>query len=238
MTTVDTLNLIEEILSVAEDLRREERERLIERMRAIDDYGNRAEEAAKPLYESEPRLLSVDEYLALEEKSAIRHEFVGGLMHAMSGTTRRHATISFNVASACRSHVLGGPCLTFYEQVKLRLRVNDEQIFYYPDLMVTCDRRDRENDECVWADYPTLIVEVLSPSTEAIDRREKFLNYRQIDTVQEYVLIAQKRMEATAFRRGSSWMPVVVRSREAVMEFQSIGLSVPLAEIYRDTALV
>jgi Uma2 family endonuclease len=89
-----------------------------------------------------------------------------------------------------------------------------------------------------WAEHPTLVVEILSPSTEAIDRREKFLNYRQIETVQEYVLIAQKSLEVTVFRRSASWSPVIVRSREGVAELQSIGLSLPLTEIYRDTALI
>lgn len=238
MTSVDTLNLIEEILSAYDQLPSQERERLIARMQQMDGYGSRAEEAAMPFYDNEPRLLTVEEYLSLEEKSAIRHEFLGGLMHAMSGTTRRHAVVSLNIATACRAHVQGGPCLTFHEQMKVRLRVNDEELYYYPDVMVTCDRRDRDNMECVWADYPTLIIEVLSPSTQSIDRREKFLNYRQIASLQEYVLVAQKTLEVIAFRRGVSWAPVTFRGREGVAELQSIGLSLPLTDIYRDTALV
>jgi Uma2 family endonuclease len=125
----------------------------------------------------------------------------------------------------------------FINDVKLRLRLNQDDIFYYPDIMVTCDRRDDGPGDSIRVQHPTLIVEVLSPSTRNIDRREKLQNYRQIETLQEYVLIEQRRLEVTLYRRSASWTPVVVNARDGVAEFRSINLTLPLAQIYEGSLL-
>ena len=186
-------------------------------------------------YHAEPRFLSVEEYLELEEQSVNRHEYVGGLVYAMTGSTRRHNAISLNLAAACHRHLArGSPCQAFINDVKVRLVVNQKDIFYYPDVMVACDPSEAKDMEKVWVKEPKLIVEVLSPSTQSIDRREKLQNYSQIDTLEEYVLVAQRTPEVTFYRRDSDWEPVVVRSPEGVAEFQSISLFLPMTRLYAD----
>jgi Uma2 family endonuclease len=104
-----------------------------------------------------------------------------------------------------------------------------DDIFYYPDIMVACGHIGIEK---YYLSNPTLIVEVLSPSTESIDRREKALHYRQISTLEEYVLVAQDAPEVTIYRRADEWALSTLRALQDVAEFRSIDLSLPLAEIY------
>jgi Uma2 family endonuclease len=181
------------------------------------------ESAATPLF------LSVEDYLRHEADGVVRHEYISGRVHAMSGSTVRHNIISRNLLTALHAHLRGGPCQAFMNDVKVRLAVNREDIFYYPDVMVACgDIRP----ELHYVRDPTLIVEVLSPSTESIDRREKLLNYPLIPTLQEYVLVAQDFREITLHRREEHWRPVVLTATAATVEFRSIRLTVPLAHIY------
>src|SRR5205807_1050685 len=107
----------------------------------------------------------------------IRHEYVAGQIFAMAGTTDAHNLICGNLYAAMHGHLRGGPCKLFMADVKARLFVEGEHFFYYPDLMVTCDRRDTEP---LYKSFPKLIIEVLSDSTERLDRSEKFWNYVQI----------------------------------------------------------
>ncbi|MBI4625361.1 MAG: Uma2 family endonuclease [Verrucomicrobia bacterium] len=112
---------------------------------------------------------------------------------------------------------------------KVRLEINREDTLYYPDVMVACVR---DGVEKYYLRYPKLIVEVLSESTEAIDRREKLLNYPTISTLAEYVLIAQDTREMTLHRREEQWRPVLLTMPDAPVEFRSIKLILPLAQIY------
>jgi Uma2 family endonuclease len=176
-----------------------------------------------------PLLLSVEEYLRHEADGLVRHEYIGGRIHEMAGTSERHNSISVNLVSAMHAHLRGGPCKAYMADFKVRLEINREDIFYYPDVMVACQRVGVDQ---YYLRYPTLIVEVLSPSTEAIDRREKLLNYPQISTLDEYAFIAQDTREITLHRRFESWQPRVLSSPDASVEFRSIKLTLPLAQIY------
>ena len=152
-----------------------------------------------------------------------------GRIHPMAGTSEAHNIISGNIVAALHTHLRGGPCKAYKADFKVRLEINREDIFYYPDVMVACQRVGVEHD---YLRYPTLLVEVLSPSTENIDRREKLLNYPQISTVEEYVLVAQETREVTIHRRAEDWAPRVLTAPAPVAEFRSIKLSLPLARIY------
>ena len=174
-------------------------------------------------------LLSAEDYLRHEADGAVRHEFIGGRIHAMAGTSEAHNTISVNLVSAFHAHLRGGPCKAYMADFKVRLEINREDLFYYPDVMVACQRVGVEQS---YLRYPTLLVEVLSPSTENIDRREKLLNYPQISTVEEYVLVAQETREVTIHRRAEDWAPRLLTAPADVAEFRSIKLSLPLARIY------
>jgi len=173
--------------------------------------------------------LSVDEYLQLEEVSTIKHEYVGGELFAMTGATRRHNVIVLNMAVALTTHLRGGPCRAYAEAVKVRMTVKRDEILYYPDVVVSCGPQELEK---VFLTDPKLVVEVLSPSTERTDRREKALNYREVATVEEYVLIAQHKPEVTVFRRSEQWAPQVLTQLEAAAELRSVALTLSLDRIY------
>ncbi|MDP3073885.1 MAG: Uma2 family endonuclease [Opitutaceae bacterium] len=181
------------------------------------------ESAATPLF------LSVEDYLRHEAGGTVRHEYIGGRIHAMSGSSVRHNIIAVNILSLFRTHLRGSACQAYINDVKVRLAVNREDIFYYPDVMVACGPVHLEEH---YLRDPALIVEVLSPSTESIDRREKLLNYTLIPTLNEYALVAQETREITMHRREEQWRPVVLTSAAAPVEFRSIKLTVPLAQIY------
>jgi len=105
----------------------------------------------------------------------------------------------------------------------------NEEIFYYPDVMVACDPRDTDR---YFKRYPKVLIEVLSESAEAIDRREKFLSYRQIETLDEYLLVAQDRMEVTIFRRSNQWQPELLKEPQQIVALSSPKFTVSLKEIY------
>jgi Uma2 family endonuclease len=176
-----------------------------------------------------PARISVDEYLTGEQRSEVRHEYLGGDVYAMAGSSTDHNLISSNLLVALRSHLRGTPCQVFMVDVKVRLEVAGEDIFYYPDLMVACDPRDRDP---YFKQFPKILIEVLSEATERTDRREKFLSYIQIPTLEEYVLVAQDRREVTVFRRGNQWRPEVQREAVGSFHLNSIDLTLPFDLAY------
>jgi len=180
----------------------------------------------------ESPFMTVEEYLEFEEQSPLRHEYVNGAIYVMSGVSVAHARITLGLASAFRSHLRGGPCEAFSADLKLMIRSDTDRIFYYPDVMVACQREDWGPD---FVRNPKLVAEILSPSTQHIDRREKAMTYRRIASVEEYVLLAQNKHEVIVQRRAENWRPHLYCGPEATVDFRSIGLSVPLAQIYEGT---
>ena len=178
--------------------------------------------------------LSVEEYLEGELSSRDRHEYIGGVVYAMAGGSEIHNDISLNLALALKTHLRGKPCKVNVADVKVRLEISDEDVFYYPDVMVACDPR---NTDPYFKRFPQVLIEVLSPNTEQTDRREKFLSYIQIETLQEYVLVAQDRMEVTVFRRANKWQPEVVRRADEVLDLKSLGFTLPLTAVYEGVEL-
>jgi len=168
----------------------------------------------------------VEEYLAAEAESDVQHEYLGGLVYGMAGETRDHNTIALNAATMLREKLRGGPCKVYVSGVRLNFFLRSDEYYYYPDVLVTCDRRD--NDKRV-VRYPKLIIEVLSESTERIDRREKFFAYTTIETLEEYVLVAQNAREVTVFRRANDWKPEIVQDRFCL---ESLAFEAPLLALY------
>lgn len=175
--------------------------------------------------------ISPEDYLAFEETSPVRHEYIGGEIHAMAGESVAHNTIVLNIATALRVKMRGGPCRVFVENVKLRFEVAREDVFYYPDVVVSCHPTGIER---LFVRLPTLVVEVLSPSTENTDRREKKFVYQQIPTLEEYVIVAQDRREVTVFRRATGWVAEMHRGPEERVELRSVQQALTLPEIYED----
>ena len=186
---------------------------------------------AQPEYLSEePLFMTWEEYLAFEEQSPYRHEYVNGTVYAMSGASLSHNRIAQELVVAFRSHLRGGPCEPFLLQVKLEIRAGSDLIMYYPDVMVSCRPEDR-TDQVVR--NPKLVVEILSKSTQHIDRREKAMTYQRVEAIEEYVLVAQNQLRVIVHRRAEGWRPMLYTEAAALVEFRSIGLSVPLEQIYQ-----
>jgi Uma2 family endonuclease len=202
-----------------------DRARLMER---LGDLPTEVREPA-PAYQTEQTPLSVEDYLRYEEGSEVRHEYVSGILYAMSGVSEPHHLIAGNLFAALHAHLHGGPCRTYMSDFKLRLQIDQEDLFYYPDLMVACER---EGVQKYYLRYPKLIVEVLSPSTASIDRREKRIHYAQIRTMEEYVIASQEDYQVFYHCKAERWAPRRLAGPGAVLELRSIGLTLPLAEVY------
>lgn len=173
--------------------------------------------------------ISIEEYLAGEETSAVRHEYLDGFVRAMAGEKKQHNEIAGSLYAAIRGHLRGGRCRTFMENVKVFPLSGALNLFYYPDVMVSCDPRDKDDRFCR---YPKLLIEVASDSTEAKDRGEKLLAYLQSETLEEYVIVAQDRPEAAMHRRTSGWGREEFHGLDAVLDLRSIGLTLALHEVY------
>jgi Uma2 family endonuclease len=129
--------------------------------------------------------ISVEEYLRLEETSEIRHEYVGGYLYAMTGASKRHNRLIFNIQNQISDAADAQGCEVYSSSVKVEV---SERVIYYPDLLVTCDTHA---DDAYISRRPCLVVEVLSPSTSRTDRREKFLAYDRISTLRAYLIVHQ-----------------------------------------------
>ena len=164
----------------------------------------------------------------MEETATVRHEYVGGMIYAMVGATKRHNRIAGNIYARLLAASRGGPCRVYVETVKLRVA---DDVIYYPDVMVACE----PEDDPLIERSPCLIIEVASPSTETIDRREKMLAYRKIPTLQAYLIVAQDERRIERYWRDGTgeW-----RQGEAVGEgFVPIPCpetNLPLTEVYED----
>jgi len=179
-----------------------------------------------------PSGFSPEEYLFLEHENTVRHEYRRGLVYAMASGSDDHSRLGINFLTVINFHLHDGECQFFSGDVKVNYA---DAFFYYPDAFVTCDPRDR-SDRYVKR-YPKLISEVLSPSTEKFDRTDKFEDYRQLESLEEYVLIAQDEMRVECRRRvkdgtGEGWETVVYGAGDLVM-LQSIELEVAIGELYR-----
>lgn len=142
--------------------------------------------------------LSPADYLAWESGQPTKSEYFRGEIFAMGGASRRHVTVAGNVFAALDGALEGTPCRAYIADMKLR--VLEDEAYFYPDVLATCDPADHRAEQYVTA--PTLIVEVLSPSTAAFDRGEKFATYRRIPSLREFVLIDPEQRRIELYRRG------------------------------------
>lgn len=185
---------------------------------------------------SSPIHISVEEYLAGEAMSAVKHEYVDGQVYAMSGGTLDHSRIGRNAVNLLEAHLDGTRCEALNSDIQVQISAT---IYRYPDAVVTCDERDLQRGQAMQIHHPTLIVEVLSDSTEAADRGRKFEEYRQIAEFEEYLLLDAERIAADHFRRGKDgiW---TFKSHIAgdTVRMDSIGLTCLLDAFYRRTSLV
>lgn len=175
--------------------------------------------------------LSLDAFIERENAQPDRHFFFRGEVFAMVGVRQAHAHVSLNLGAALKTALRGTPCRTFVADVKLRIAAADA--LFYPDVMVSCDARDKATP--LYLSHPKLIVEVLSESTAAFDRGTKFAACRMIDTLAEYVLVDLDARRVEAFRRNAEgrW-ELFEFIGDAPVEFASLGVTLDAATLYEN----
>jgi Uma2 family endonuclease len=172
-----------------------------------------------------------EEYFAWEEQQLVRHEYIDGEVYAMSGGTINHSEIALNFGSLLKNHLRGSGCKTLNSDARINILASSHYV--YPDVSVTCDERDKATTQYIT--YPCLVVEVLSSSTEAYDRGNKFKLYRRNPILQEYVLVDAETMAITMFRKSDDdkWRIIDYEPGDMV-ELTSIKLTFPIEQVYED----
>ena len=176
--------------------------------------------------------MGVEEYLAGELHSELRHEYIDGQVYAMTGASRAHGLIANALAFALTPAARRKGCQLFTSDMKLRLEMGGKTVFYYPDLLLSCDPQDRET---FFTRAPCLIVEVLSESTARIDRREKLLAYQGLPSLQTYLLLEQGVARAELYRRANGWCVEYVE--QGSIRIDCLDMDLALAEVYADIQL-
>lgn len=179
------------------------------------------------------RKVTVQEYLALEAKSDVKHEFLNGEMFAMAGAHPRHNDIGANIYMRLSTHLIDGGCIVYGSDQ--RVEVEDTGLNTYPDVTVVCGPREYSSVDPNSLVNPRVIFEVLSPSTERHDRTTKVRHYSRIPSLQEYVLVSHAQPDVLhLFRNGDTWSFNVLFEMDDVLEFKSIAARLKLSDIYRD----
>lgn len=174
--------------------------------------------------------LTPEQYLAMERKSEVKHEYDRGRIIAMAGASREHNLIALNVASAIHIGLRDRPCEAYAGD--MRVRVEDGR-YVYPDVVVACGEPRFEDGEVDTLLNPTLIVEILSPSTEDRDLGRKLNQYKTIESLQEIVIINQDEVRIKLYtKRQGNWVPSELDDLAATLRLESIGCGVPLREVY------
>jgi Uma2 family endonuclease len=184
---------------------------------------------ANPAYLLPDRVVTPEAYLLQENDntSGSRHEYVNGLIYAMTGASRNHNRVTGRLYVCLSQHLQGTPCEPFQSDMKVKIQRGDDVRFYYPDVQVSCvEETDRYYNE-----HPCLIVEVLSDSTQRIDRTEKRLAYQMLESLQEYVLLSQESPYLEIYRRRTEWRREGFAGSDSVT-LESVGLTFLVEELY------
>lgn len=179
-----------------------------------------------------PSQYSPEEYLALEAASEIKHEYFQGQIYAMAGASRVHVLITVNLVSLFRQRLRGQSCLTYSNDIKVN--VPAAQAYFYPDLVVSCDSRDNSPNSDI-LNYPKLIVEVLSPTTEAFDRGRKFQAYQSIPSLDYYLLVSQTEMRVDVYQRQgpNQWLLTTYGDSDQLL-LSTFDFRCAIEDIYED----
>jgi Uma2 family endonuclease len=180
----------------------------------------------KPLYTPE-------EYLALERAAEYRSEYLDGEIFAMSGASEAHNLIAGNIFWHLKSQFRGWPCRAYMSD--MRVRVTPGRMYTYPAVVAVCGPREFADDQRDTLLNPTVVFEVLSPSTEAVGRGEKFAHYWRLASLTDYVLVAQDQMRVEHFtRQGDGWFVTAANTLDETIRLSSIGAEVALSAIYEN----
>jgi Uma2 family endonuclease len=179
----------------------------------------------------DPMRMTESEYLAFERQSEDKHEYIDGEVIAMVGASRAHNLISVNLLRIISTHLRGKDCELYPSDMRVKIA---KKKYTYPDVTIVCGAAQFADDEFDNLLNPTVIIEVLSKSTEAYDRGKKFRSYRQLDSLQEYILVAQDspRIERYFIQQDGIWSFIEVEGIESSIELTSIACKLPFAEVY------
>lgn len=171
------------------------------------------------------------EYLALERAAEHKSEYVNGEIYAMAGATRAHNLLAGNAFAELRARLRGRPCEVYIND--MRVKVSETGPYTYPDVAALCEAPRFEDSRADTLLNPSVIVEVLSESTERYDRGEKFAHYRRLESVREYVLVSQDRMRVELYtRQAANWLPSEFGGPDAEVPLPSLGCAVALRDLY------
>lgn len=177
--------------------------------------------------------MDVEDYLVLNKNSKdMRYEYLDGEIRMLAGGSPDHSIIIANLTAIIKGPLKGGPCRVYNSDVQLKL---SEKRYVFPDITISCDERDRNQKEMIR--YPRLVVEVLSPTTEATDRGKKAAYYRACPTIQEYVMVDSQELFVEVHRHEERW---TINTFEAgdIITLESLGIQFPLEDVYEGTSLV
>ena len=176
-------------------------------------------------------LVPIEDYLAGELDSPVRHEYVGGAVYAMAGARVTHNRISGNAFGSLHARLRGGACHPFGPDMKVRVRLEKETRFYYPDLSVVCESNPPDD---LYQDAPTVVLEVVSPSTRRVDEEEKKEAYLTIASLGAYLIVEQEAPAVLVYRRGAEggFTREIHEGLDAIVPLPEVGVELPLAELY------
>ena len=182
--------------------------------------------------EQDPLKMTVSDYLAFDEQSAVKHEFVNGDVYAMTGASWTHNVICQNVGASLHGQLRGKDCTVVAND--MRLKIASKAIYRYPDAMVICGEPQFVDERKDIINNPTVIIEVLSPSTALIDRNEKLDEYTEIPSLKAYLLVAQDDAKIESYQRNQSgiWTYAKTSGLEHQIELPSINCLLALADVY------
>ncbi len=182
--------------------------------------------------EALPRtMMDRDQYLRWEAEQPEKHEYLAGEIFAMVGVRREHALVAGAIHATLRQRLKGSPCQVFVADMKLR--VDAANAFFYPDVMVTCDPRDRSAETAI--SHPCLVIEVLSDSTAAFDRGQKFAAYRRLESLREYLLVDIEARRLELYRReGAHWLLLETQEDGAPLRLESVGITMDPGDVFED----
>lgn len=181
-----------------------------------------------------PPYISAQEYLELEQAADNKHEYLDGEILAIAGASDAHVKVTGNAFALLKSHLRGSGCSTYIADMKLRIGQDDA--FFYPDLMVCCDPADQLPEQDLVKNNPKLLIEVLSPSTEAFDRGKKFMLYRKLPSLEEYLLIDPRAYYVELFRKENDiqWSLTAVEGADSLLNLKSLEFTCALGDLYED----
>jgi Uma2 family endonuclease len=176
-------------------------------------------------------LLTPEQYIRAEEQGECRHEYAGGFVYAQAGASRVHNLLALALATRLKIHLQGSPCRVYMADMKVRIKARDLDLFYYPDVMVSCDPHPPHE---YYEDKPKLLAEILSDATESKDRLEKLNAYSRLPSLEEYVLVEQHRLSVDVYRRTSEGLELEKLDEGDALALHSVGLILSVHALYED----